>query len=97
MLDQDFQKLEGTLVAGGRSVKLENPVLNGEQVSFAAVVGQGAGAARYEYSGRIYSHALDGTVRAHRNGQAQELPWSATRTQVWDPRHFARGPSPAVR
>jgi hypothetical protein len=86
-INQNFQKLDGTLTVGGRAMKLENAVLTGEQISFAA----GEGAARQEFSGRIYNHAIEGTVRMGRGAQAQELPWRATRTQIWEPRHVAEG------
>jgi len=92
-LNQNFQKLEGSVAGGGRPMKLENPVLAGEQISFAVVEGEGAGAARYEFSGRIYGHAIEGTVRAaggKPDAQPQELPWNATRTQLWDPRHLVQ-------
>jgi methyltransferase family protein len=93
-LNQNFQKLDGTLLAAGRPAKLENAALSGERISFTATVGAGAGAVRYEYSGRIIHHAIEGTARANRTGQpggqAQELTWNATRTQIWDPRHVGQ-------
>ena len=89
-LNQNFQKLSGALAVNGRPAKLENPVLAGETITFAATVGEGAGAARYEFSGRIFNNAIDGTARGGRNGQGPELAWSATRTQLWDPRHLAQ-------
>jgi hypothetical protein len=88
-LNQNFQKLSGTLAMNGRPAKLENPTLSGEKITLTAVVGEGAAAARYEFSGRIFNHAIDGTARGGRNGQGPELAWSATRTQIWDPRHMA--------
>ncbi len=101
MLNQNFQKLDGTLAAGGRPMKLENPVLVGEHISFTAVGGEGAGAARYEFSGRIYNNAIEGTMRANpagkTSGQPQEFPWSATRTVLWDPRHLAPGAAQSAR
>jgi hypothetical protein len=101
MLNQNFQKLDGTLTVAGRPAKLEKPVLSGEQISFTAVAGEGAGAARYEFSGRIFNHAIEGTMRASPGGktgvQPQELPWSATRTQLWDPLHLAPGAAQSAR
>jgi hypothetical protein len=94
-LNQNFQKLEGTLAVAGRAVKLENPVLTGEHISFVAAIGEGAGATRYEFSGRIYSHAIEGTMRASRG--TQEFPWTATRTQIWDPRHLAQDASQSAK
>ena len=86
-LDQIFQKLEGRLDAAGYSVRIEGVALTGENIEFAATVGAGAVAARYEFSGRIVSHAIEGTVRINRGGQERKLAWSAARTELWDPRH----------
>jgi len=98
-LDQNFQKLQGTLAVSGRPAKLEGLALAGEQLSFAALVDGGAGAVRYEFSGRIFNNALTGTVRVSRGekpgAQAQELAWNATRTQIWDPRHVVLASQPA--
>jgi Methyltransferase domain len=90
-LNQNFQKLEGTLVVVGRAVKLENLVLTGEEIAFAAVTEDNSGALRYEFSGRMYNHAIEGTVRSASSAQPQAFPWNATRTQIWDPRHVAQG------
>jgi hypothetical protein len=90
VLDQNFQKLQGKLTGGARSLKLVETSLTGERIGLAAVAGEGAEAARYEFSGRIYNHAIDGTVRVTRGGHTREIPWNATRTQVWDPRHADR-------
>jgi hypothetical protein len=97
-LDQNFQKLRGTLNVGGRPTKVENFSLVGEQLSFAAVVNGGAGPMRYDFSGRIFNNALTGTVRVSRgekpSGQPQELAWNATRTQIWDPLHVVQASQP---
>jgi hypothetical protein len=96
-LDQYFQKIEGTLDAAGRGVPVEGATLSGESIGFAATVGTGAAAARYEYSGRIVKHAIEGTVRVIRGGQARAFAWSAARIELWEPRHLAPGASQAVR
>ena len=84
-LNQNFQKLEGTLTADGRSVAVEDAKLVGDRLSFVAKLDQGA---RYEYEGRIVNHALDGRMRVLRAGAApRELAWSAARTEVWEPKH----------
>ncbi|HKA42741.1 MAG TPA: methyltransferase domain-containing protein [Burkholderiales bacterium] len=100
-LEQNFQKLSGKLVVGGHPAKLENPVLTGEQITFTANVGEGAGATRYEFTGRIYNHAISGTARANpgesKGGAGQEQAWNATRTQIWDPRHLAHDAGEQIR
>jgi hypothetical protein len=97
-LDQNFQKLQGTLSVGGRPMKVEKFSLVGEQLSFAVVVNGGAGPVRYDFSGRIFNNALTGTVRVSRgekpSGQPQELAWNATRTQIWDPLHVVQASQP---
>jgi hypothetical protein len=96
---QNFQKLQGTLAVGGRQAKLENLTLSGEQISFSATVNGGAASVRYDFSGRLFSNAISGTVRVGRGEkagvQAQEAAWSATRTQIWDPRHVVQASQPA--
>ena len=85
-LQQNFQAIDGTLKTGGSTVRVENGRLAGEDIAFSAAVG----GARYEFSGRIHSHAIEGKARVLRGAKARELPWSATRTQLWDPRHLAQ-------
>jgi len=41
----------------------------------------------YEFSGRIYNHAIEGKARIAAGGSVRELPWSATRVEIWDTRH----------
>lgn len=82
-LQQNFQVIEGTLAVAGQSVRIENAKLVGEQISFSAVAAGG----RYDFSGRIFNHAIEGTARATRGGTTQSLAWSASRTEIWDPRH----------
>jgi hypothetical protein len=89
-LTQNFQKVEGTLTAGGKAVPIEDAKLTGDRLSFVAKLD---GAARYEFDGRIVNNALDGTVRTVRNGApVRGEPWSAARTEVWEPRHFTLPP-----
>lgn len=82
-LQQNFQMIEGTVRSGGRSSRIEKPILSGEDISFTVQVD----GSTHEYSGRIVNHAIDGRVRVIRGGQTRELPWSAARVEIWDPRH----------
>jgi len=81
-LNQNFQVVDGTLGAGGRSAKVATR-LSGDDIAFTAVLD----GAKHEFSGRIVNHALDGTVKIERGGKTQQLPWSATRVEIWEPRH----------
>ena len=89
-LNQNFQKVEGTLTADGKPVPIENATLVGDRLSFVARLDSNS---RHEFSGRIVNNALDGTVRAARAGASvQQQSWSAARTEVWEPRHFLLPP-----
>jgi hypothetical protein len=84
-LDQLFQKLEGTLAVDGRPAKLARASLVGRDIRLAAE----AGAERYEFEGRIFAHAIEGSARVTREGHVREVPWSAARTELREPRHTA--------
>jgi hypothetical protein len=94
-LTQMFQKVEGAVSMGGKSVPIEEAKLVGENLSFVAKLDP-SGTVRHEFNGRIINHAIEGTIRAVRPGAApQPQPWSAARTEVWEPRHFAL-PAPTL-
>jgi hypothetical protein len=70
-------------------VPIEEAKLVGEELTFAARVD----GMRQQFSGRIFNNALEGTMRSDRAGGVQA--WTATRTEVWDPRHLAL-PAPTL-
>lgn len=88
-LDQTFQKLSGKLTIDGRPVQLVRATLEGARIDIAAVDGEGANRTRYEGSGRIINHAIEGHLRMDRGGKGRELGWAAARIESWDPRHYA--------
>lgn len=89
-LHQMFQKVEGTLTAGGKPVAIQNATLTGDQLAFDARIDQPGGALRYAFSGRLLNHAIDGTVRFVHAGTAPvRQTWSAARTEVWEPKHLS--------
>jgi hypothetical protein len=95
VINQNFQKVEGTLAADGKSVAIEDAKLVGDALSFVAKL-DGPNGARQEFSGRIVNHGIDGTVRTTRGaGPAQQGAWSAARTEVWEPRHYTL-PAPTL-
>jgi hypothetical protein len=63
-LQQQFQKLTGTLRTGGNTVTITDGKLNGDQISFSA------GAARY--TGRVNGSSMQGTMGSGGN-------WTASR------------------
>jgi hypothetical protein len=89
-LNQLFQKVDGTLTVDGKTVPIEDANVTGEQLYFAARVGD----SRLAFHGRVINNAVEGTIRSDRSGSASQK-WGATRTEVWDPRHFAL-PAPTL-
>lgn len=83
-LTQNFQKVEGTLTANGRSVAIEDAKLTGTALTFVAKLDP-SGATRSEFSGRIVNNAIEGTVGA--GAAAKPVKWRATRTEAGVPRH----------
>jgi len=82
-LQQNFQAIEGTLKSGKSTTRIESARLTGESIVFSATLD----GTRYEFSGRIYNHAIEGTARVVRGTESLELPWSAARAEIWEPRH----------
>ncbi len=88
-LDQTFQKLAGTLTIGARRAALESATLEGDRIQLVAVSEAGSLRTRYEFSGRIINHVIEGRGRIIRGEQRQDFLWEAARIEVWDPRHVA--------
>lgn len=84
-LQQNFQMIQGTLRAGVTSTRVESARLSGESIAFSAKLG----GSRYEFSGRIRNHAIQGQARVIRGARSSELAWSAARTEIWEPRHVS--------
>lgn len=96
-LEQTFQKLAGTLMIATRPAVLESIELEGDRITIAAESGEGVWRTRYEFSGRIVNHAIEGQGRIIRDGEEQALSWNGARIELWDPRHFALRDMPPCR
>jgi len=79
---QNFQMLQGSLMAGKQRFTLRDARLTGEEIAFEAV--DAGGTAGYRFAGRITGHGVSGTVRLT---GGIELPWNGTRTEVGTPAH----------
>jgi len=88
-LDQTFQKLTGSLTIDGVQGTLESVMLEGDRLRLVAATAKGVPPARYEFSGRIINHAIEGETHVMRGAKRQQIAWAAARVEVWDPRHFA--------
>jgi hypothetical protein len=84
-LAQNFQRITGTVTAGGGAWPVENARLTGEEISF--VVHNRTAAVRYEYSGRIFRNAISGTVRVTGAAAQHQFGWEATRVELGVPAH----------
>ncbi len=73
-LDQVFQRITGTLSAGGHRVAIEKAVLTGADIRFEAALDK----RRYVFHGKVANNAVQGEWRA---GGAP-LQWAASRTEV---------------
>lgn len=71
-LRQQWQKLDGQAIVGGRSLPLEDVALRGEQVAFRLRV---PGRRSLAFSGRMREGVLEGTVET----AGGALPWRAAR------------------
>ncbi|MDH3287381.1 MAG: methyltransferase domain-containing protein [Betaproteobacteria bacterium] len=96
-LDQTFQKLAGTLTIGARRASLESVTLEGDRIALVGASEAGSSRTRYEFSGRIVSHVIEGQGRIIRGEQRQALSWNAARIELWDPKHFALRNVPPCR
>ncbi len=80
-LEQVFQKITGTLSAGGRRATIEKAVLTGDHISFEAALDKG-NKVRQEFRGKVINNAIAGDMRVAGAAQA----WNATRTELRDAR-----------
>ena len=72
-LKQTWQNIEGAATPTGKAaVRLSNPVIRGEDISFAV----GAGNSRLAFTGKVNGAAMQGTVDL---GGGKSAKWSATR------------------
>jgi hypothetical protein len=92
-LQQNFQVLEGPLAAGGSGGRIEKGRLTGERIDVSATLDR----VQYELSGQIFNNAIEGKVRVTAGGATRELPWSATRVEIWDSRHAGLTSEQAIK
>ena len=94
MLNQMFQKIDGTLSVDGRETKIEEARLNGTNIEVSARVREGDATVRYAFSGRVVDSKIEGRARVTRGGDEQQVAWKAVRTEAIAPAHAALKPPP---
>lgn len=91
-LNQNFQKLDGTLVVGNARAAIEAAQLTGDRIRFSATLAEAGKPVRYTYAGRIINHAIEGELEVARESGTAKSAWSAARTEVWQPAHLTAPP-----
>jgi hypothetical protein len=89
-VEQHFQMVEGVARAGDRREVLDGMTLRGADITFALnITLDRLGLTRHEFSGKVESDQIIGTVRVTPAGQAQlTMPWRAQRSERSD--YFTR-------
>ena len=79
VLEQNFQMLAGTVRVGGRSVKLQDAKLRGDQLSGSFTADVNGSTLKHEFSGRVAGRSIEGSVKLSGARTQGQLEWSATR------------------
>jgi hypothetical protein len=91
-VNQNYQKIEGTVTSGGAKARMEDAKLLGTHVSFAYTMPSAGEPVRYAYSGTIVSNEIDGEVEITRGQAKTKAKWTAARTEIRLPKHFTAPP-----
>jgi hypothetical protein len=78
-LNQEFQRVSGTLLAGSEEIPIKNLRLIGDRVELTIERMVGGRAKTWHFSGRIHRHLLEGTVQEVGMGSGEKKPWRTTR------------------
>ncbi|MDH5534138.1 MAG: class I SAM-dependent methyltransferase [Betaproteobacteria bacterium] len=88
-LAQRFQEVAGEARVGGRSAKLLNAKLRGEEISFSFTADVNGAPVKHEFNGKVENDAITGTARLTGARLQGQHDWSAQRMSA------ARGEAPA--
>ncbi len=79
VLEQNFQTISGVVRAGGRSVKLQDAKLRGDQISGSFTAEINGAALKHEFSGRVAGGSIEGSVKLTGSRSQRQVEWSAAR------------------
>ncbi|MEO7726177.1 MAG: class I SAM-dependent methyltransferase [Burkholderiales bacterium] len=79
ILDQTFQVISGNVRVGGRSVKLQDAKLRGDQISGSFTADVNGSALKHEFAGRVAGGSISGSITLVGNRMQGQQEWSATR------------------
>jgi SAM-dependent methyltransferase len=80
-LDQRYQELSGSARIGGRTVKLQEARVNGEEIRFAFTADVNGAPVRHEFSGKVEGEGILGNVLLSGARTQGQQEWSARRAQ----------------
>jgi hypothetical protein len=79
-LDQQYQVVSGTARVAGRTVKLQNAKLVGDQLSFEFTADVDSGPVKHVFSGTVADGLVSGTADLAGGKLQAKLDWSARRS-----------------
>jgi hypothetical protein len=79
-LQQQFQTVSGSVRVGGRTAKIENAVLAGDQLTFEFTADIGDAPLKHQFTGRVDGANIVGTADLSGPKLQSRMDWSAMRT-----------------
>jgi hypothetical protein len=79
-LDQTYQKISGSVVAGGRAVKLEGARLRGDEIRFGFTTDVNGSPVKHQFSGKVAGDVVTGSARLSGARLERQHEWSSRRT-----------------
>jgi methyltransferase family protein len=79
-LDQKFQVITGTARIGGRTVKLQDARLNGDDFHFSFMADVNGTPLKHEFSGKVEGDSIDGSATVSGARVQGQQDWNARRT-----------------
>lgn len=80
-LEQNFQMVTGTARIGGRTVKLQNATLRGDQLAFDFTADLNGAPIKHHFAGTVDQGMVTGTADLSGARLQAKLDWSATRSR----------------
>jgi hypothetical protein len=81
-LDQQFQSVSGTARVGGRSVKLQNAALSGNQLTMQFTADVDGASMKHDFTAQVGDGEMNGTADLSGAKRAAKLDWTARRTRT---------------
>ncbi len=78
-LEQQFQKIEGTLSVNGSRLSIENGELEGDKFQFTAGGKLNGGTVSMTFSGRIKGNSIEGSLKTETESATKTSEWKAKR------------------